>query len=177
LASVARNAIASELGPPLAQSEWLLIARAIRDYLYHSYANGKLGIATDTVPLRLSTYSGKGLGTFATGDDGRADWTTEFAAYLARSEARTPRASELRFGFAEVDRAMTALESRYPVLWTVLNALDVHGVRIEDFCLETGRHIGTVKRQRKKATFFLYESLRLGSRDDERVEVAIFCVI
>ena len=147
-----------------------------REYLRHTYANKKLGIVTDTVPLRLSTYTGKGLGHFATGEDGRADWTEDFYRYLDRSETRTPRERDLRFGFFELASAMDQLEKRYPEWHTVVTALDVHGVRIEDYCIETGRYIGTVKRQRKKATFFLYETLRLGLLD-ERIEFNVFRVI
>jgi len=155
--------------PPLLQNEWRPIAQAIREYLRHTYAHKKFGLATDAVPLRLSTFTGKGVGRYATGADGRADWSDEFYGYLSRSEKRTPRDRALRFGYRELAYAMDVLEARFPTWFTVVNALDVHGVRIEEFCIETGCHITTVKRQRKKATFFLYETLRLNAVH-ERIE-------
>lgn len=162
---------------PPAPIEWRLVARAIRDYLRHTYAPHRLGIPTDLVPLRLSAYNGKGLGYYPMGADGRAEWSDEFHAYIARAERRTPRDRDLRFGYAELAGAMDALQLRYPLWHTVLMALDVHGVRIEDFCLETGRDLSAVKRLRRKATFFLYEELRLNrTDDDERVAFVIYRV-
>ena len=137
------------------------IAKAIRHYLRHSYAAWKLGIVTDVPPLRLSTYTGKG--EFATGLDGRADWTAEFYRHMERAERRTPRDVFIRFGCDEIARAMEALAQHYPKWHTIVTALDVYGVRVEDYVLETGTAILTVKRQRKKAYFFLYQTLRLNA--------------
>jgi len=160
------------------QTEWRIITKALRDYLRHTYANVKLGVVSETVPLRLSAYNGKGLGYYATGADGRADWSEEFSSYIERVERRTPRDRDLRFGYHELAAAMDQLALRYPELYQVITALDVHGVRIEDYCLESGRNLGLVRRQRKKATFFLYETLRLGAiGPDERIDFVVIRVI
>jgi hypothetical protein len=140
--------------------------------LRHTYAARRLGIAAEPVPLRLSAYSGKGIGYYATAGDGRPDWSEEFGGYIARVEGRTPRERELRFGYHELAAAMDALKFRFPKWYSVINALDVHGVRIEEYCLDAGADLTTVKRQRKKATFFLYEELRLNHADDDEELVA-----
>jgi hypothetical protein len=154
--------------------EWRPIAKAIRSCLRHTYAPRKLGLTTELPPLRLSTYTGKGVGHYATGADGRADWSGEFYAHIARIERRTDPDPELRFGYDELEAAMNQLAARYPQWFTVLTAVDVHGVGIEEYCVEAGRDLPTVKRQRNKATLFVYHALRLNwFTEADRVAVVV----
>ena len=118
------------------------------------------GIVSEVPPLRLSTFNGS-PGRYPTGLDGRADWTDEFYAHMDRVERRTPHNRDLRFGYDELARAMEQLRAKYPKWYTLITAIDVHGVPIEEYVIETGAAIDVVRRQRKKATFFLYQMLRL----------------
>lgn len=141
--------------------EFREIAKAIRDYLRHEYAAAKLGVETNPVPMRISTYSGKGPGHYSTSPDGRADWTPEMERYIERSERRQSPVLELRFGFTELDRAMGALEKKNAQWHAVLVDVDVHGMSVDDYAARLKIDASTVKRRRKKATFELYRLLRL----------------
>ena len=60
--------------------EFDAIVSAIRDFLRHEFAEHLYG--TDDMPTKLSTYSAKGPGSYATADDGRADWSRDFKKYI-----------------------------------------------------------------------------------------------
>lgn len=139
--------------------DWYEIAKAIHNYLRHEYANAKFGIEADPPPMRISTYSGKGVGYYATGLDGRADWTPEFYKYLERAEARMVEHGELRFGFREVDAAMHKLEIEHPKWFDVLVDCDVRGVKPEDLAEQQNKGVTTIRRYRRHGIQYLFVEL------------------
>jgi hypothetical protein len=133
---------------------------------------------SEVPPLRLCVFNGKGAGHYPTGGDGRADWSGEFYEYLSRTEARTPREGDLRFGYEELVVAMDALKERSPDWYTVVTALDVYGVRAADYAVEARLPLSTVKWLRDRATFFLYQTLRLNLHFAcAVVDYVVFCEI
>jgi hypothetical protein len=141
--------------------EFRSIARAIRDYLRTDYALTKTGEMDDPPPLRISAYSARGVGHYQTAPDGRADWSPEMERYMERQERREPRVGFLRFGFSEVDNAMTLLHDENKAWFNVLLHVDVLGEKLDDYAVKFAMDPRTAKRHRQRGTFFLYRTLRL----------------
>lgn len=159
-------------------SEWDEIKKAIRDYLRHEYASAKYDLEHEPVPLKISTYSGKGVGHFETAEDGRADWSPEFKRYIFNSADRRPEKVELRFGYREFDAAMRALERQHPHWHTTIVALECEGQPLDDVVETFKRDHSTIKRYRQKAFLFLFRRLVVQpSRPESPVKVKIVQVV
>ena len=135
------------------------VAKAIRGYLKYEYANYKLGLVHEPTPMRLSAFNAKGVGRYQTADDGRPDWSPEFARFIYRSEGRDSEFVELHFTFAEVDRAMDALQAKHPLWFEVVMLVDVHGQSVDEAVETFKKDVSSIKRYRTKATLFLFRSL------------------
>lgn len=127
--------------------------------------------------MKLSTYSGKGVGHYQTALDGRADWSPEFYRYIEKSEGRAQENVELRFGFEQVDRAMQSLKKAHAHWHDVVFAMDVEGKSLEDMIETYKRDASTLKRYRTKAIMFLFRQLVINpERPERKLQVRIIKV-
>lgn len=145
-------------------SEWEAAKKAIAEYLRHEYASQKFGIENDPLPMKLSTYSGKGVGHYETSGDGRADWSPEFKRYIFKSTERVPEQGELRFAFEEVDAAMRQLQLERERWYDILYAIDVEARTYGEVAEIYKRDVSTIGKLRSKAIRFIYTALVLNPK-------------
>jgi hypothetical protein len=153
------------------------ISKAIRNYLRHEYANVKHGILNDAPPMKLSTYSGKGVGHYQTAPDGRADWSPELERFIERSEARKVTNPEHKFGFHEVDLAMARLRAQHERWYDVLMDVEVQGMSVDDLAERVKKDPSTIKRYRIAGTMFLYRELIAHPGHARKLKVKIIRVV
>lgn len=137
------------------EPEFITIASAIRSFLRNEYADF-LRQDDAEIPSRLSSYSGKGVGFYATSDDGRADWTPAFKQYIF---SRTDGRKGLEFTFERFHTAFGDLKTYHPRWHAASVAYDIESQPLQYVAQALGVHVQTVHRYRKAVIHFLYPYL------------------
>ena len=138
----------------LADPDFSAVASAIRSYLRNEFAEELYGY--EEIPTRISAYSGKGVGHYATAGDGRADWTPDFKRYLF---ARTDKAKSFSFSLTVFAQAMRDLEADHPKWYAAVMKCDVQMLPVSHVAAEMSVHKESINRYRKLAIFFLFPYL------------------
>jgi hypothetical protein len=145
------------------EPEFATVATAIRSFFRTEYA---AYLSNDEeIPMRTSTYSGKGVGFYATSEDGRPDWTVAMKRFIF---GRTDSHKGFEFTLETFARAMKDLEQSHPRWHAATIAFDVESLPILTVAKALNVHTATVHRYRNNVIHFLYPYILHGDASQRR---------